>query len=1079
MKSTILLFAILILAFAILFGSHPNLDVEAQEENRSPNPNLPNYDIRTDNRDEAADALLRFRQASSKTAVSVASVRDSFVTGEESLKQKVPSLKVEYNDDLRIPEVIGSDVKQEFNFLSGGSNAGRSEILRSFIKENSSLLGVIDVQADQLELTADDANPEGNLSFVRLEQKINNVPVFRGEIKAAFTKKGELIRVINNLAPGLNYERLSTDFRNPEDAVRAAFRQVTREIETEDTRLNAAESTDLKAKFGSGDWATTAEKIYFPTEPGVAVPAWRVNIWQDVNAYMVIVDAETGVMLWRKNATEEQTQSATYNVYTAPNGMLNLADSPAPLSPGPTIPGFGTQGIIESRSNVTRVGNEAPYTFNNNGWITDGNNTTDGNAVEAGLDRSQPNGVDAAQVGFPNRVFTSNWNPPPGNPAPGDDPLTPQAQRGSVIQMFYIMNVYHDEMYRLGFTEPFGNFQHNNFGRGGVGNDRISAESQDRTPAPFSCPPCFNNANFSTLPDGQRGRMQMYLWNGPTPDRDGAADAEIVIHEATHGTTNRLIGNASGLTTNMSKGLGEGWSDFYALAMLSRNFEQINSIYAMGGYSTHLASPTYTSNYYYGIRRFPKAVKGFTGANGKPHNPLTFRYLNAGCDDLIGTSSTNPNSAFPRNPVFAQPDASGGPNCDQVHNAGEIWSSALWEVRAKVVARLGWTEGNRRILKIVTEAMKFTPLNPTFLQARDAIIVAAKFNGELADVADIWEGFRLRGMGLNASIQNTGTGKNDTVVTENFSPATITVKASSPSFSFTATAGGANPANGFLSISSPDAFTIKTTMSDNADWLTVTQSSIISSAANISVNIAGLAVGTHNANIRVDVPGATNSPLNIPVTLTVKPEPLTLNVTGLSFTGIAGGGNVPNQFFSITNSSGSGPLNFNISDDANWLNVSPANGNLPQGSTALAIVSVNSAGLSGGVHNGKISISAGGVTKVVNVSFNFVSNPPVISVNPTGLSLVASVGAPNPSTSLNIKNTGSGTLKWTTFIDAGWLSITPTNANLFPGASVPVRVFVNIAGLSVGTHSANISITAPNAAKVTVPVEITITPPTQ
>src|SRR5215204_571384 len=807
MKRAILLFGVMALVFALLGGGHAAFNTEAKEETQSFNPHLPNYDIRTDNSDETTDVLMRFRQAANKTAVTVASLRDDFVAGEETLRQKVPSLKVEYNNDLRIPEVIGPDVNKELDFLAAGSTLDRPEILRNFIKENSSLLGVSEVQANQLELTADYTDPDGDLSFVHFDQRINGVPVFRGEIKAAFVKNSEMIRVINNLAPGLSYQSISTDFRTPEDAVRAAFRHVTREIETEDTVKNPAESTGLKAKFGSGDWATTAEKIYFPTEPGVVVPAWRVTVWQDVDVYMVIVDAETGTMLWRKNATEEQSQAATYNVYANPNAMINAADSPAPYSPGFSNPTFGIQGLMGTRTNVTRVGNEAPYTFNNKGWITDGGNTTDGNAVQAGLDRLSPDGIDATQVGSPSRVFSSSWNPPPGNPAPGDDPLTPQAQRGAVIQMFYVMNLYHDEMYRLGFTEAAGNFQQDNFGRGGTGNDRISAQVQDSAG--------FNNANFnsingsaSVVSDGTRGRIQMYLWNGPTPDRDGAADAEVVIHEATHGTSIRLIGNGNGLDNNMSRGLGEGWSDFYAQAMLSQPGDPIKGVYAMGGYVTYLAKPGYTSNYYYGIRRFPKSVLEFKGVNGKPHNPLTFRYANANCNTLIGTTTTNPNSAFPRNPVFG---ASGIP-CDQVHNLGELWSSALWEVRARFIKRLGWEVGNRRILKIVTEAMKGSAMNPTFLQARDAIVVAAKFNGELADVADIWEGFRLRGMGAKSSIQNTGTGNNDTVVTENFDAAPVTVKATPSSFSFTATSGGENPQNGFLSVSSSSAFTITTTM---------------------------------------------------------------------------------------------------------------------------------------------------------------------------------------------------------------------------------------------------------------------------
>lgn len=1067
MKFTIMFFGVLALFSTLLNESRIAPNVEAKKQTHDAGSRLPNYDVRRDKSEEAINVLTGFRQSANRDASSAADLRERFVAGENALRGKVPTLKIEYNDDLRIPEVISPDINQETAFLTDAAAVGRSEILRGFVKENPDLLGISDAQADQLEVKADYKNPEDDFSFVHFKQTINGIPVFRGEIKAALTKDGEIIRVINNLAPGLNYEGLSADFGDAGNAVRTAFSNVAREITTEDTQLNSEESNDLKAKFGNNDWATTAEKIYFPTEPGIARAAWRVTVWDAIDVYMVIVDADTGKMLWRKNATEEQTQSAFYDVYNNPFGFINVARNPAPKSPGPTNPNLAAQGSPAISALVKRIGNEAPYTFNNLGWITDGNNSTDGNAVEAGLDRVSPDGVDAPMIGNQFRNFTSSWNPPTGTANQGDAPLSAQAQRGAVIQMFYTMNLYHDELYRLGFTEAAGNFQNDNFGRGGIGGDRISAEAQDSSGT--------NNANFATVPDGGRGRMQMYLWNGPTPDRDGDADAEIVIHEATHGTSNRLIGDSDGLDTNMSRGLGEGWSDFFAQAMLSHPVEPVNGIYSMGGYATYLKEPGYTSNFYYGIRRFPHAVKSFTGSNGKPHNPLTFRYLNVGCDDLIGATTTNPNSAFPRSPAFSQPVTAGGPPCDQVHNAGEIWSNALWEVRGKFVARHGWKEGNRRILKIVLEAMKFSPLNPTFLQARDAIVLMAKFNGELADVADIWEGFRLRGMGVNASIQNIGQDAGtDAAVTENFDAAQILVKATPANMSFSATAGGANPQDGFLSISSPAAFTIKTTMSDNASWLTVNQSSIISSAANVAVDISSLAPGTHTANIKVVVPGATNSPLDVPVTLTVKPEPFTVNPTHLSFTANVGNGNVPNQTFNIRNS-GNQPLDYNITDDASWLNINQTSGNLPAGSNRLVIASVNSSGLSGGTHSGKITISGGGITKVITVNLTVNLNPPVITVNPDGFSFSADEGGANPaSRRLTITNSGGGILKWTVSADVNWLSVSPTNANVPSGTNVFASVSVNVSGLSAGVYNGTIILTAPNAAPVQLPVQLEI-----
>lgn len=166
---------------------------------------------------------------------------------------------------------------------------------------------------------------------------------------------------------------------------------------------------------------------------------------------------------------------------------------------------------------------------NQKGWITDGGNTTDGNNVEAGIDRVAPDGVDATVEGN-NRVFNFSYNP--GTPTgTGDSPLSPEYQKGSVTNLFYLSNRYHDEMYLLGFTEATGNFQHENFTNQGRGGDRVSAQGQDISGA--------NNAVFFSPSDGTRGRMQMYLWTLATPNRDGDLDADIVIHELTHGLSNR------------------------------------------------------------------------------------------------------------------------------------------------------------------------------------------------------------------------------------------------------------------------------------------------------------------------------------------------------------------------------------------------------------------------------------------------------------------------------------------------------------------------------------------------------------
>ena len=54
------------------------------------------------------------------------------------------------------------------------------------------------------------------------------------------------------------------------------------------------------------------------------------------------------------------------------------------------------------------------------------------------------------------------------------------ANRAVAVQnLFYLNNVIHDKLYRHGFDELAGNFQINNFGKGGAGNDAVQAEAQD------------------------------------------------------------------------------------------------------------------------------------------------------------------------------------------------------------------------------------------------------------------------------------------------------------------------------------------------------------------------------------------------------------------------------------------------------------------------------------------------------------------------------------------------------------------------------------------------------------------------
>ena len=49
----------------------------------------------------------------------------------------------------------------------------------------------------------------------------------------------------------------------------------------------------------------------------------------------------------------------------------------------------------------------------------------------------------------------------------------------AVANAFYWTNTVHDIQYKYGFDEAAGNFQVDNFGRGGIGGDHVAVEIQD------------------------------------------------------------------------------------------------------------------------------------------------------------------------------------------------------------------------------------------------------------------------------------------------------------------------------------------------------------------------------------------------------------------------------------------------------------------------------------------------------------------------------------------------------------------------------------------------------------------------
>jgi large repetitive protein len=217
--------------------------------------------------------------------------------------------------------------------------------------------------------------------------------------------------------------------------------------------------------------------------------------------------------------------------------------------------------------------------------------------------------------------------------------------------------------------------------------------------------------------------------------RDGDVDNQIIAHEWGHYISNRLVLDSTGLNTQMSSGLGEGWGDFHAMLMtvraediLAPGNENYNGVYGLGGYATAALSD---DSYYFGVRRYPYSTD-------MSKSPLTFKHISN--DALLP-------EGVPR--AFDSDHT-------EVHNIGEVWAAMLWECYASLLRdtlgespRLSFAQARDHMRDYIVAAYKLTPANPTLLEARDALLAAA-LAFDRTDLQRFSLAFARRGAGVFA-----------------------------------------------------------------------------------------------------------------------------------------------------------------------------------------------------------------------------------------------------------------------------------------------------------------------------------------
>ncbi|KNE72665.1 hypothetical protein AMAG_16424 [Allomyces macrogynus ATCC 38327] len=159
--------------------------------------------------------------------------------------------------------------------------------------------------------------------------------------------------------------------------------------------------------------------------------------------------------------------------------------------------------------------------------------------------------------------------------------------------------------------------------------------------------------------------------------------------------------------------MGEGWSDIFSLIAILLDDPNVTR-------NTPMPVATYVAGSPAGIRKYPYSTD-------KAINPSVYSFL--------------------AQDEYKEP-----------HNMGEVWASMLFEVYWNLVDKYGCGPieqrnlgvGNALMLQLIMDGLKLQPCRPTFVDARNAILLADNNLTGGANQCLIWNGFAGRGLGIAA-----------------------------------------------------------------------------------------------------------------------------------------------------------------------------------------------------------------------------------------------------------------------------------------------------------------------------------------
>lgn len=421
------------------------------------------------------------------------------------------------------------------------------EIASNFLAANHEVFALSGLDLQSFVRGREYSSFNENITHLVLDQVSGGIRVFEADLRFHLNRAGQIVWIsssaIPNPAPAAGPQLSSAQ------AIQAAAADIRPELRFQPQLKSGPEGPDQASVFDRGSLLSdiTARLVLFPTREATRL-AWQLYLEPlgYPQAYSILVDAATGVVLYRRN------------IYQYADGIGNVAQSGATQSADARRPdehpaGSNPSGASDPPNGCPPINNylnrslnspfRDPATVLSNAGRLQGNNAH----VFRGT-----TGVEGALGSLAGSVWQFNF--------------TFNTADSAETHLFFGSNYVHDFFYDLGFDEAASNFQEDNFGRGGLGADSLNANARA---------PGRNNANFATPPDGQRPTMNMFLWDGKgcwsqnvdgdsSNDIDGDYDSDIVIHEFHHGVTHRLNTSFTGYEAGSA---GEGGGDFFAYSI--------------------------------------------------------------------------------------------------------------------------------------------------------------------------------------------------------------------------------------------------------------------------------------------------------------------------------------------------------------------------------------------------------------------------------------------------------------------------------------------------------------------------------